>query len=163
MDGEKGAYVAIAIIYEIGGGGIEKDYIEAKKWYTKSINETGDVKAYMGLGRLYYTGRGVTRDYNKAYYYFSAIESNNKPGALYMLGILNEYGHGTEKNISKALEYYRRAADNGHALALRDWALLTIRKGNIFKGIYWLIRSLIKIFKIAYHNKNDPRLRIAQI
>jgi len=47
------------------GRGVEKDYKEAVKWYTKAA-EQGNAIAQYNLGNHYYKGEGVTQDYKQA-------------------------------------------------------------------------------------------------
>lgn len=159
-EGSTAALAVIGIIYELGGEEVEQDFIEAKKWYERSINEAEDVKAYMGLGRLYYSGLGVDRDYDKAYFYFSQLENENQPGALYILGKMYEKGQGTIQDIQIALNYYKKSADLGHAMALREWALLKVKTGDKLKGWFTLIRAYLRIFTIAFRDPEDWRLRV---
>ena len=37
--------------------------------------------------------------------------------AQYQLGLLYEYGNGVEKDIARAVEYYQKAAEQGHPKA----------------------------------------------
>ncbi len=159
QEGSLPALVEVGNIYELGGNGVDQDYIEAKKWYERSVNEIDDSKAYLALGRLYYAGHGVEQDFNKAFFYFSKLE--NEPGALYILGRMYEYGEGTNKDLKLALSYYKKASELGHALALKDYGLLTIKQGRYLKGFFTWMKACIIIFKIVLLNPDDRRLKVA--
>ena len=58
----------LALCYHHGGG-VEKDFDEALKWYTKSADQ-GNINACYTLGCLYYEGTEVTQDWSKAAEYF---------------------------------------------------------------------------------------------
>ena len=47
------------------GSGVEKDYIEAVKWYQKSADQ-GFFHSEVSLGAMYYNGKGVEQDYTEA-------------------------------------------------------------------------------------------------
>ncbi len=154
------ALVEIGNIYELGGGGVEQNFVEACKWYEKSVEELNDPKAHMGLGRLYFYGHGVHRNYDKALYHFGLLASEGERGALYALGLMSQYGLGIEINNSCAANYYRRAADLGHLLALRQLALLNFKQGHYISGAISWIKSSFMIFKAVMKDEEDPRVRI---
>ena len=45
-----------------------------------------------------------------------AVEQGNA-SAQYNLGIIYDQGHGVDVNYSKAIEWYEKAAEHGHAKA----------------------------------------------
>jgi len=159
--GSLDAIAEIGNIYELGGGGVEQDFLEAKKWHTKALNYANDPMACLALGRLYYFGNGVEQNYEKSFSYFNRLKEQNMPGALYALGRMYEKGEGTNQDLDVAQQYYEKAIQLGHAVAQRDIGLVHIKKGSILLGIIkWCIGS-INIFKIAYRDPEDKRLFIA--
>ncbi len=54
-------------------------------------------------------------DYQRAHYTFSILAGQGDPQAQHALGRLYEHGHGVQANAQTALQWYRRAADQGHA------------------------------------------------
>ena len=92
--------------------------------------ELGDVEAKFELGRCYELGRGVLQDYTKAAeLYIEVAECENRekftcsdpdcPGvyphyeAEYALGCFNEKGLLPDSTMEKAVEWYRRAQNDG--------------------------------------------------
>ena len=71
MAGNPLAQFHLAECYEYGSG-VEKDEIEAVKWFSKSA-EQKNAKANYKLGCFYKDGQGVQQDYQKAYDYFWKI------------------------------------------------------------------------------------------
>ena len=71
-----------------------------------------------------------------------------------------EKGQGTIQDIQIALNYYKKSADLGHAMALREWALLKVKTGDKLKGWFTLIRAYLRIFTIAFRDPEDWRLRV---
>ena len=58
---------AVALRYAIGDG-VKLSEFEAVRWFTKAA-EQGNVSAQSKLGSLYYSGRGVPQDLNRAYFW----------------------------------------------------------------------------------------------
>jgi len=48
-----------------------------------------------------------------------------------MLGLMYQYGRGVDKNISTAVEWYRKAAEQGHANAQDRVSLLSSKLQNL--------------------------------
>lgn len=72
------------------------------------------------LGKAYYYGLGVDKDYKKAFEsaYKSAAEKFS-PG-LNLLGVLYENGYGIDKNEAKAFSLYKEAANLGDPKAMSN-------------------------------------------
>jgi len=85
-----------------------KDYATAEKMFQEACYE-GFQKACIGLGVMYYYGKGVSKNYAKAKQLFeSACNSNECFGCLY-LGRMYEKGNGVEKNYQKAKKLFAEA------------------------------------------------------
>ena len=54
-------------------------------------------------------------DYQRAHYTFSMLAGQGDPKAQHALGRLYEHGRGVQGNAQTAMQWYRRAADQGHA------------------------------------------------
>ena len=165
-EGEQAAFREIGNIYEIGGNGVEQDYKQAMRWYQRSFNEADDVQGCLALARLYYLGRGTKIDYAKAFEYYSVLENNNHPIAMFQLGQMYYLGQGVEPDLDKAAYYYEQAADQGHLYALRFIGYIKQRQGHIFSGMWLRVKSMVRLFfaiiiarqKYGDYRK-DPRLR----
>lgn len=125
--GRAEACAEIGNIYELGGHGVDQDYALAREWYEKAIQRTDDPLAYLALGYMYFTGRGVSENLGTAYYYFSQLEHDANPNALFALGYMNEFGFGVPMNKNAALNFYQSAIDNGHIYAYTRYGLLSIK------------------------------------
>jgi hypothetical protein len=68
--GDSAAENAIGLMYAQGDDkeGIDHDEKEAARWFTKAA-EHGNIVAQSKLGSLYWSGRGVPQDFNKAYFW----------------------------------------------------------------------------------------------
>jgi TPR repeat protein len=72
--------------------------------------EKGDASAQAMLGRAYYEGLGVKRDYATALEWLNKAVARNNADAMFFLGLLYEHGYGVAQNIPKAVELFDRAA-----------------------------------------------------
>ena len=122
--------------YQLGEG-VPQDYKEAVKWYRKSA-EQGYAEAQYVLGICYDSGLGVSKDINEAvkWYLKSAeqgyalaqtrLEENGysleaSAEEMYQLGENYYYGkNGYEQDYTKAVEWYRKSAEQGYATAQND-------------------------------------------
>ena len=67
---------------------------------------------------MYGTGNVNGRyEYYIAKSWFERAAAQNQSNALYNLGLYYEYGYGTTKNWTTALDYYRKAARLGNEKA----------------------------------------------
>ncbi len=84
---------------------------------------------------MYHNGMGVQQDYHKAMEYYLKSANQGHAGAqsnigthsfyfnyqpftnLYWSGVLYDNGKGVQQDYHKAMEYYLKAANQGHAIA----------------------------------------------
>ncbi|WP_198411177.1 tetratricopeptide repeat protein [Marinimicrobium alkaliphilum] len=151
------ALVEVGNIYELGGGGIEKDVDKAIQWYNYSIESLDDPKAHLCLARAYLQRGKTDDDYRRAYEHLSLLEDSEEMGAFYGLGLMYAHGIWVPKDVSTAMKYYRKAYGLGHLMAFRNFAFLTMKFNPIKGGILWL-KSCLKITRVASKNPYDPRL-----
>ena len=79
--------------------------------------------AYSGLGKCYYKGFGVKKDYNKAFNYLSkAVEYYGNGESMRLLAACYRYGRGVKADPNKDKEWSARAAecDNEQARKLQE-------------------------------------------
>jgi len=87
-----------------------KDYAEAAQWFRRAA-EQGDATAENSLGALYLQGLGVQQDKNEAFKLFQqsaqggCVEGQNSYAVLLY----------SQRNFTAATEWFRKAADQGHA------------------------------------------------
>ena len=68
---------------------------------------------YYFLGRMYFAGKVVERNYSKAKEYFEKSFDKRYMPASDFLGYMYQNGFGVEQDYNKALSYYEEAANNG--------------------------------------------------
>ena len=96
------------------GVGVEQDYNEATKWFTKAA-EQGNVKAQGILGFMFNEGQGVTQDYKEAMkWYKKAAEQGDAP-SQFMTGLMFYEGQGVKQDYKEAVKWYTKAAEQGFA------------------------------------------------
>ena len=90
-----------------------RDYERAVQ-LLKSAMEKGDPEAFNMMGVSYWKGRGVPKDYDKAFeHYQIAYEKGAGPVSAYNLGCCYYFGEGTAKDLEKAEALFKEATDGG--------------------------------------------------
>jgi TPR repeat protein len=77
----------------------------------------GDANAQALLGRAYYEGVGVTRDYSAALRWLNAAVAQNNADAMFFLGLMYEHGRGVQQDIPRSVDLFDRAAALGQGYA----------------------------------------------
>ncbi|WP_051908718.1 pentapeptide repeat-containing protein [Candidatus Odyssella acanthamoebae] len=95
------------------------DLAQAILYYEKAA-EKGHPQAAYELGRHYYNGLGVPKDYREAYKWFKeAAIGKHQLDAMVMLGRMHEFGQYVVQDLTQAFKWYNKAAmhDDQGALA----------------------------------------------
>jgi TPR repeat protein len=96
---------------------------EALRWYTQSA-KLGDPLACSAIANFYYHGWGEIPTNRSSYYYWRLkAASLGATDAQYAMGVACRKGDGVEKDLPRALEWYRKAAAKNHPHALYDLAV----------------------------------------
>ena len=98
----------------------EKEAVERLVRYA----DNGDVAAGLQLGSMYYNGRGVLRDVNDAFGWFTKAAERNEAEAIFALARMAERGEGRERSVPDAVAGYQRASALGHLPATYNLARL---------------------------------------
>ncbi len=120
--GDAGSCCNLANFYhDTSNGGSLEDYATAIELYELG-KERGDGQSAINLGYIFYYGRGVERDYHRAYecFAFGAMMCDN-PEGYWKLGDLYASGRGVRKSDYAAWTMYLRAhaCASGSPLAAR--------------------------------------------
>jgi hypothetical protein len=158
--GSKGALLGLAAIYERGGTKVPQDLDKARGLYERALSTAKSSKAALALGNMYYFGLGVQSDFQRAFYYYSKLESSADAVGLLRLGTVYERGQGIQQDPGKARDLYRRSAKLGNIIALKSWGLLELRRGNIFMGVPLWIWAAVRVASIVVSDPKDKRLRM---
>jgi len=82
------------------------------------LAQHGDAKAQASLGFLYYSGKGVGRDDQRALLWFSRAAEAGQPTAQFFLGLQYYYGKGVKRDLAKAYSWCDIALTNGYSESL---------------------------------------------
>ncbi len=127
-----------SILNELSEGFIKQSKFEkAIYWYQREA-EMGYRDAFCDLGKMYYEGNGVPKDYQKALAMFEkAILDDDHYGdgysgqknyeALAYLGVIYRDGLGVEVNREKAIDYLMQSTNNGYGPTISYYEL-----GNLY-------------------------------
>lgn len=89
---------------------------EAIKWFMKA-DEQGSRLAHLArcrLGKCYYHGEGVEKNYKEAFRWFQKAAVQESADAQYYLGECYYWGNGVERNEKEAIKWFRKAAEQEH-------------------------------------------------
>jgi uncharacterized protein len=78
-----------------------------------ALAEAGDARAQAGLGYMYYTGRGVSRDSARAAELFQRAADKGEPTAQTFLAVMHFRADGMPRNLPRALMWLELATAGG--------------------------------------------------
>ena len=84
----------------------------------------GDSQAGYELGRRFYFGQAVPRDYAQAAEHFRFAAELDHRDAMYNLGVLYQHGQGVPVDERESFRWYLRAAERGQPEATKFVALM---------------------------------------
>ena len=125
------------------GNGIEKSYEQAYHWYMKAAQQGQPYAAY-AIAQMYANGEAVEKDeaqaqnyYKQALSGFQKLEADEQAddNLFYKMGRMFKLGLGTDVDMAKTIDYFKRAADLGNRNARRTMALEYISGENIEQDI----------------------------
>jgi len=90
----------------------------------KSEAEGGDASAQLMMGKFFYYGFCVERDYGEAVKWFQVAADQGDPSAQFLLGEAYEKGKGLDRNYTQAANCYEQAAFKGENLAIHHLSYL---------------------------------------
>ena len=142
IEGNKFAQFSLANLYYYGNG-VEQSYEQAYHWYMAAA-EQGQPYAAYAIAQMYANGESVDKDevlaqsyYKQALAGFQKLESDNQAddNLFYKMGRMFKLGLGTETDMEKAIDYFKRATDLGNKNARRTMALEYISGENVEQDI----------------------------
>jgi TPR repeat protein len=109
--GHREAQFALATL--LAKSAAETDKKEAVEWFATAA-EGGHLAAANRLGELYWKGEGVLPQLDKARALFQRAAVAGEVNAMYNFAGMLSDGLGGPRDTDKALDWYARAADEGH-------------------------------------------------
>ena len=158
----KFAQFSLANLYYYGSG-VEKDLSQAFLWYQRSSSQGQPYAAYY-IAQMYRYGEYVTKDNDTAQRYyqqalsgFLKIESDDMADddLFYKLGQMFKLGLGTDSDVTKAIEYFRRSAEMNNKNGLFEYGKALLIGEHIPQDTDSAVKLLEKAVKLK--NRNAKR------
>lgn len=155
----KFAQFSLANLYYYGNG-VEKDLSQAFLWYQKSSAQGQPYAAY-SIAQMYRYGEYVTKDNDTAQRYykqalsgFLKIESDDMANddLFYKLGQMFKFGLGTDSDVTKAIEYFRRSAEMNNKNGLFEYGKALLIGEHIPQDTDSALKILEKAVKLKNSN-----------
>ena len=158
----KFAQFSLANLYYYGSG-IEKDLSQAFLWYQRSSSQGQPYAAY-SIAQMYRYGEYVTKDNDTAQRYykqalsgFLKIESDDMANddLFYKLGQMFKLGLGTDSDVTKAIEYFRRSAEMNNKNGLFEYGKALLIGEHIPQDTDSALKSLRKLSNLKTAMQKD--------
>ena len=155
----KFAQFSLANLYYYGNG-VEKDLSQAFLWYQRSSSQGQPYAAY-SIAQMYRYGEYVTKDNDTAQRYykqalsgFLKIESDDMANddLFYKLGQMFNLGLGTDSDVTKAIEYFRRSAEMNNKNGLFEYGKALLTGEHIPQDTDSAVKLLEKAVKLKNSN-----------
>lgn len=159
QEGNKFAQYSLANLYYYGNG-VEKDLSQAFLWYQKSASQ-GQPYASYAAAQMYSKGEYVAENKETAQRYYKAalsgfLELESKDQAddnlFYKIGVMYKNGLGTEADISKAIDYFKRSAEMNNKNSLYEYGKALIQGNHIEADLEKGLECVEKAMKLKNSN-----------
>ena len=158
----KFAQFSLANLYYYGNG-VEKDLSQAFLWYQRSSSQGQPYAAYY-IAQMYRYGEYVTKDNDTAQRYyqqalsgFLKIENDDMANddLFYKLGQMFKLGLGTDSDVTKAIEYFKRSAEMNNKNGFFEYGKALLTGEHIPQDTDSAVKLLEKAVKLK--NINSKR------
>lgn len=158
-EGNKFAQFSIANLYYYGNG-VERNLEKAFEWYMKSAKQ-GQPYASYAVAQMYSKGEYVQQNEEAAQEYFSQalsgflkLEADGQAddNLFYKIGVMYKNGLGTEVDIDKALEYFKRSAELNNKNGLYEYGKALLFGENITQDMPKAMDCLEKAVRLSNVN-----------
>ena len=155
----KFAQFSLANLYYYGSG-VEKDLSQAFLWYQRASSQGQPYAAY-SIAQMYRYGEYVTKDNDTAQRYykqalsgFLKIESDDMANDdfFYKLGQMFKLGLGTNSDVTKAIEYFKRSAEMNNKNGLFEYGKALLIGEHIPQNADSAVKLLEKAVKLKNSN-----------
>ena len=155
----KFAQFSLANLYYYGSG-VKKDLSQAFLWYQRSSSQGQPYAAY-SIAQMYRYGEYVTKDNDTAQRYykqalsgFLKIENDDMANddLFYKLGQMFKLGLGTDSDVTKAIEYFRRSAEMNNKNGLFEYGKALLTGEHIPQNTDSAVKLLEKAVKLKNIN-----------
>ena len=158
----KFAQFSLANLYYYGSG-VEKDLSQAFLWYQRASSQGQPYAAY-SIAQMYRYGEYVTKDNDTAQRYykqalsgFLKIENDDMANddLFYKLGQMFKLGLGTDSDVTKAIEYFKRSAEMNNKNGFFEYGKALLTGEHIPQDTDSAVKLLEKAVKLK--NINSKR------
>lgn len=155
----KFAQFSLANLYYYGNG-VERDLSKAFLWYQKSSAQ-GQPYASYAVAQMYSKGEYVTENEDTVQRYYKAalsgflkLESKDQAddNLYYKLGSMFKKGLGTDINMDKAIDYFKRSEEMNNKNGLYEYGKVLLLGENIPQDIEKAVKLLEKAIKLENIN-----------
>lgn len=159
QEGNKFAQYSLANLYYYGNG-VEKDLSQAFLWYRKS-SEQGQPYASYAVAQMYSKGEYVSQNEETAQRYYKValsgfLELESKDQAddnlYYKLGAMYKKGLGTDIDMDKAIDYFKRSAEMNNKNGLYEYGKVLLVGEHIVQDKQKAVELLEKAIKLENIN-----------
>ena len=159
QEGHKFAQYSLANLYYYGNS-VEKDLSQGFLWYQKSASQ-GQPYASYAAAQMYSKGEYVAENKETAQRYYKAalsgfLELESKDQAddnlFYKIGVMYKNGLGTEADISKAIDYFKRSAEMNNKNGLYEYGNALIQGNHIEADLEKGLECVEKAMKLKNSN-----------
>lgn len=159
QEGNKFAQYSLANLYYYGNGA-EKNLKEAFGWYMRSAKQ-GQPYASYAVAQMYSKGEYVEHDektaqeyYNQALSGFLKLEADGQAddNLFYKIGAMHKNGLGTEADMNKAIDYFKRSAELNNKNGLYEYGKALLFGENITQDMPKAIDFLEKAVRLGNLN-----------
>ncbi len=128
------AEVKLGNLYNSGGNGLARDYVQAMQWYQKAADQ-GDLEAKYQLAMMYFNGHAGSKDFNKAADLLQDPANGGMAAAQYRLGDMAAHGEGVRfQDFKTAADWLTRAANQNNAEAQMELGDLYFNGSGVAQG-----------------------------
>ena len=100
------------------------------------------VESELNLGLCHMFGfSGCSKNINKGIKYISKAADSGNAVAQYLIGVCYDNGIGVEEDIELAIDWYRKAAEQGVVEAQYDYGIACTVKNNMAEAFNWLNKA----------------------
>ena len=155
----KFAQFSLANLYYYGNG-VERDLSQSFLWYQKSSAQ-GQPYASYAVAQMYSKGEYVTENEDTVQRYYKAalsgflkLESKDQAddNLYYKLGSMFKKGLGTDINMDKAIDYFKRSEEMNNKNGLYEYGKVLLLGENIPQDIEKAVKLLEKAIKLENIN-----------
>ena len=159
QEGNKFSQYSLANLYYYGNGA-ERNLKEAFGWYMRSAKQ-GQPYASYAVAQMYSKGEYVEHDektaqkyYNQALSGFLKLEADGQAddNLFYKIGAMYKNGLGTEADMNKAIDYFKRSAELNNKNGLYEYGKALLLGENITQDIPKAMDCLEKAVRLGNLN-----------